>query len=62
MGRVSGRSVSIRDLKMEYPFIKKSLRQEKFWSPSYCLISAGGAPIEVIERYIDSQFEEELHG
>ena len=26
-----------------------------FWSRSYCLLSAGGAPIEVIRRYIENQ-------
>ena len=26
-----------------------------FWSPSYCLVSAGGAPREIIKRYIQDQ-------
>jgi putative transposase len=26
-----------------------------FWSRSYCLISVGGAPIEVLKRYIEAQ-------
>ena len=26
-----------------------------FWSRSYCLISAGGAPLDVIKRYIQNQ-------
>jgi REP element-mobilizing transposase RayT len=25
------------------------------WSPSYFLVSAGGAPIEIIRRYIEQQ-------
>lgn len=26
-----------------------------FWSPSYCLLTTGGAPIDVIKRYIERQ-------
>ena len=26
-----------------------------FWSQSFCLLSAGGAPIEVIRQYIETQ-------
>lgn len=26
-----------------------------FWSRAYCLISAGGAPIEVLKKYIENQ-------
>lgn len=26
-----------------------------FWSPSYCLITTGGAPIEIIRKYIERQ-------
>ena len=28
-----------------------------FWSQSFCLLSAGGAPIEVIRQYIETQGE-----
>ena len=28
-----------------------------FWSQSFCLLSAGGAPIEAIRQYIESQGE-----
>ena len=28
-----------------------------FWSQSFCLLSAGGAPIEVIRQYIETQEE-----
>ena len=30
-------------------------RDGVFWSPSYCLLTTGGAPIDVIKRYIQSQ-------
>ena len=28
---------------------------ESFWNQSFCLLTAGGAPIEVIRKYIESQ-------
>lgn len=26
-----------------------------FWSSSYCLLTCGGAPLEIIKRYVESQ-------
>ena len=51
------KSASSRLLKKEYPEIRKKLWKEYFWSKSFCLITAGGAPIEVIREYIESQGE-----
>ena len=51
------KSASSRLAKKEYPIIKKSLWKEYFWSRSFCLLTTGGAPIEVVKRYIDSQGE-----
>jgi putative transposase len=28
---------------------------DHFWSPSYCVVSAGGAPLEIIKKYIENQ-------
>lgn len=28
---------------------------DHFWSPSYCVVSCGGAPLEIIKRYIQDQ-------
>ncbi|MBW4844531.1 MAG: transposase, partial [Lachnospiraceae bacterium] len=28
-----------------------------FWSQSFCLITAGGAPLTVLKQYIESQGE-----
>ncbi|MDR3186220.1 MAG: IS200/IS605 family transposase [Christensenellaceae bacterium] len=44
----------MRILKKEFPQIHKSLWKEYFWIPSFCSLTAGGAPIEVIKRYIKS--------
>ena len=52
------KSASSRLIKKEYPEIKKSLWKEYFWSRSFCLLTTGGAPIEIIKRYIESQGED----
>jgi len=51
------KSTSSRIIKKEFPEIKKKLWKEYFWSRSYCLLTTGGAPIEIIKRYIESQGE-----
>ena len=50
-------SASSRRIKNEFPEIREKLWKEYFWSKSYCLISAGGAPLEILRQYIDSQGE-----
>lgn len=35
--------------------LKKKLWGEHFWSPSYCVVSCGGAPLEVVKKYIQDQ-------
>lgn len=52
------KSASSRLIKKEYPRIKEQLWKEYFWSRSYCLLTTGGAPIEVIKKYIESQGKE----
>ena len=49
------KSASSRLLKKEFPQIKKKLWKEHFWSQSFCLLTTGGAPMEVIQKYIESQ-------
>ena len=49
------KSASSRLIKKEYPLIKKQLWKEYFWSRSYCLLTTGGAPLEVVRKYIESQ-------
>ncbi|WP_461207866.1 IS200/IS605 family transposase [Clostridium sp. DL1XJH146] len=49
------KSASSRLIKKEFPQIKKQLWKEYFWSKSYCLLTTGGAPIEVIKKYIENQ-------
>ena len=49
------KSASSRLIKKEYPVIRNQLWKEYFWSRSYCLLTTGGAPIEVVRKYIESQ-------
>lgn len=51
------KSASSRLLKKEFPEIRAKLWKEYFWSQSFCLITTGGVPIEVIREYIESQGE-----
>jgi putative transposase len=49
------KSASSRLVKKEYPTIKKHLWKEYFWSQSFCLLTTGGAPVEIVKQYIQSQ-------
>ncbi|HAE41708.1 MAG TPA: IS200/IS605 family transposase [Clostridiales bacterium] len=51
------KSASSRLLKKEFPEISNKLWKEYFWSRSFCLLTTGGAPIDVIKKYIESQGE-----
>ena len=35
--------------------IKNHLWRKRFWSPSYCIVSCGGASLDTIKSYIDNQ-------
>jgi putative transposase len=35
--------------------IKKKLWGTHFWSPSYCVVSCGGASLDIIKEYIKNQ-------
>jgi putative transposase len=50
------KTVSSRLLRSEFPALRAAYRGKAvLWSPSYFLVSAGGAPIEIIRRYIEQQ-------
>ena len=49
------KSASSRLIKKEFPMIRKQLWKEYFWSRSFCLLTTGGAPLEVIKKYIETQ-------
>lgn len=56
------KSASSRLIKKEFPQIREKLWKEAFWSQSFCLLSTGGAPIETIRTYIESQGEKHEQG
>jgi putative transposase len=51
------KSASSRLLKKEFPQIRPKLWKDCFWSQSFCLLTTGDAPIDVIKKYIESQGE-----
>ncbi|MFZ3576779.1 IS200/IS605 family transposase [Virgibacillus sp. DJP39] len=49
------KSASSRLIKKEFPQIRKHLWKEMFWSRSFCLLTTGGSPINVVKKYIENQ-------
>jgi putative transposase len=49
------KSASSRLIKKEFPSIRNQLWKEYFWSRSYCLITTGGASIDIVRKYIENQ-------
>jgi REP-associated tyrosine transposase len=50
------KTVTSRRLRAEFPALRAAYRGTAvLWSPSYGLVSAGGAPIEVLKRYVEAQ-------
>lgn len=52
------KSASSRLLKKDFPTMRQTLWKEMFWSRSFCLLSSGGTPIEVIRQYVENQGKE----
>ncbi len=52
----SMKAASSRLLRKEFADIVKQIYcTSVFWSDSYCVISSGGAPLEVLKKYIQNQ-------
>ena len=49
------KSASSRLIKRDFPYIRKKLWKEMFWSRGFCLLTTGGAPINNIKKHIESQ-------
>lgn len=54
VNRLKGKS-SYYMRKEFWTHVKKKLWGTHFWSPSYCAVSAGGAPLEILKEYVASQ-------
>ena len=52
------KSASSRLIKKDFPEVRQKLWKEMFWSKSYCLLTTGGAPVDVIRQYIQTQSED----
>ena len=54
VGKLKGKASYL--LRREYwPEIKQKLWGSHFWSPSYCVVSCGGAPLDIVRQYISDQ-------
>jgi putative transposase len=51
----SVKGVTARRLFQEFPTLKNRLWRGHLWGPSYFLVTVGGAPLDVIKRYIETQ-------
>ena len=54
------KSASSRLIKKEFPAIREKLWKEYFWGQSFCLLTTGGALIEIIREYIKEQEKQKL--
>ncbi len=54
IGKLKGKS-SYTLRKEFWPEIKDKLWGDHFWSPSYCVATCGGAPLEVVRQYVEHQ-------
>ena len=41
--------------RQRFPDVLKKLWGKHLWAPSYCIVSCGGAPLDVVKRYVDNQ-------
>ena len=50
------KTVSSRLIRRDYKeHLDKFYRKPVFWTGAYCVISTGGAPLEIVKQYIESQ-------
>lgn len=49
------KGVSSRRLRQNWPALEKKYYKGVLWSPSYFAGSCGGAPIDIVKKYIQSQ-------
>jgi putative transposase len=50
------KGVSARRIRAaKLPEVEGKLWGPHFWSPSYCVVSCGGAPLEIVKQYVEQQ-------
>lgn len=53
------KTISSREIRKEFSEHLKPFYWKPFlWSRAYCLVSAGGAPLNVLKKYIENQGKE----
>lgn len=54
VGKLKGKSSYF--LRKEFwPLIRKKLWDKQLWSHSYCVVTCGGAPLEILKQYVENQ-------
>lgn len=54
------KTISSRMIRKEFAdHVNKFYWKPAFWTGAYCVISAGGAPLEILKQYIQNQDEPE---
>ncbi|MDF9504278.1 IS200/IS605 family transposase [Bacillus cereus] len=51
------KSASSRLIKRDFPQVKTKLWKEMFWSRSFCLLTTGDLPTDIVKKYIENQGE-----
>lgn len=50
------KTISSREIRREFPAeVRQHYRQPVLWHRAYCILSAGGAPLKVLKKYIENQ-------
>jgi len=49
------KTVTSRLLRKEFEAVRRAYRKPVLWSPSYCIVSAGGASLDVLKTYVQNQ-------
>jgi putative transposase len=53
----SYKGVTARKIFQEFPELKNRLWKGHLWAASYFVVTVGGAPLEVIKKYVETQRE-----
>ena len=49
------KTITSREIQRNFPEVRNELYNNKFWSPSYFLVTSGQVTLDVLKRYVDSQ-------
>lgn len=49
------KTITSREIRRNFPKVKKKLWNNVLWSPSYCLITTGQVTLDQLKKYVESQ-------